>query len=104
MSAGNTFDHDELKPLIASLSTNGWDRHSADLPPLSTVVEIRTRERCQEPAMHRGGALENLCVKIQEAYDDYTRYRSSAPDEMQSDLDTAREQSQKPRTSTRSDQ
>ena len=79
MTEGEVFDDDSMEGLIDALSTNGWERHSVDLPPLSTVVEIRTREKFLEPAMHRGGALENLTAKIQKAYNERTRFKTAAP-------------------------
>lgn len=97
MSDGQVFDTDRAKQLVTSLSTNGWLRHNQDGPPLSTVIEKRTIARCQEPSMHRGGALENLTRQIQEMYDDISHYSQSAPD------DEERTQAQSPRTGVRGD-
>lgn len=80
MTAGETLDHDRVGQLVKSLSTNGWERHRDNGPPLSTVLEQRVREQCPEPAMHRGAAVESLSAEIQTKYDSVSRYQSSAPD------------------------
>ncbi len=70
---------ERVTALVQSLSTNGWERHSADSAPLSTVLKNRVKEKCQEPAMHRGAMIDGIVDKIQRAYDDASRMRSSAP-------------------------
>ena len=98
MTAGETLDQGELDETVKALSTNGWGRHSTNLPPLSTVVEVRTREKYLEPAMHRGGALENLCARIQEAYEDGTRFEGSVPQSSQPPADDPSTDARGPRT------
>ena len=97
MSDGKTLDTDRVKALVTSLSTNGWLRHNQNGPPLSTVIEKRTLAKCQEPSMHRGGALENLTRQIQEMYDDISHYDQSAPG------NETGPQAQSPRTGVRGD-
>lgn len=102
MEDGEVLDQDEMERLVESLATNGWERHSQDLPPISTVIETRTREIAKEPAIHRGGELEALCRRIQESYNKVSRYRSSTPESSKPASEDASSQPMPPRTGIQS--
>jgi len=77
---GGTLDVERRDRLVEALSTNGWERHRDKDEPLSTVIKNRVLERCKEPGMHRGAAIEGLAKEIEETYREYARFRASTPD------------------------
>lgn len=79
ISQEETYDADQVKQLVKSLSMNGWQRHADSTSPLSVTLKKRIKDRCREPAMHRGGLLDGMVEKVQAAYDDAARYDASAP-------------------------
>lgn len=97
LTAGDILDQQRVDELVESLSQNGWKRHSENYPPLATVLEQRVRERCREPAMHRGAEVESLTQKVQRAYDNHSRYQASSPASDSAERDHAARQAHPPR-------
>lgn len=79
LDSNTVSDADRLDQLVLNLSTNGWERHNEGSPPLSVLLKERMKDRCREPAMHRGGELDGIVSKVQKAYDNAAQFRSSAP-------------------------
>jgi len=100
LEADKTLDEQRVARLVDSLSKNGWKRHSRDAPPLATVLENRVRERCREPAIHRGASVESVTQKVQRAYNNQSRYEASSPSEEDShSSQNASDQARSPRSS-----
>lgn len=79
LSADAELDRSRIDELVASLSTNGWKRHSEGEAPLPTLLKDRITQRCKEPAMHRGAAVDGIVAKVQEAYESVSRMDASSP-------------------------
>jgi len=79
ISQEETYDADQVQKLVKSLSVNGWQRHADSTSPLSVTLKKRIKDRCREPAMHRGGSIDGTVEKVQAAYNDAARYDASAP-------------------------
>jgi len=73
----DSYDAGQVKELVNNLSVNGWQRHADS--PLAVILKKRMKDRCQEPAMHRGGLLDGMVEKVQDAYNDTMRYDASSP-------------------------
>jgi hypothetical protein len=73
-------EQSRVDELAKSLSANGWKRHSKDTGPLSDVLKARIKDRCKEPAMHRGAAIDGLVATVQHAYENASRMEASGPD------------------------
>lgn len=84
LTSGSTLDAERRDELVQSLSANGWERHEPS-QPLSTEIKKRVKDRCREPGMHRGAAIDGLTEQIEKAYQDYSRYRTSAPQQENDD-------------------
>lgn len=79
LSSEATLDSDRVKSLTQNLSTNGWQRHTSDAPPLSTILKNRIKEQCVEPAMHRGAAIDGVVQQVQAAYKKASAMHASSP-------------------------
>ncbi len=79
LRASGHLDPSRVQGLVASLSVNGWERHSEGDAPLSAVLSDRVKVECAEPAMHRGAALQGIVDSIQDAYNSASRMVSSTP-------------------------
>ncbi|MGB7347188.1 MAG: hypothetical protein WBD20_23400 [Pirellulaceae bacterium] len=69
LDAEGTLNESRVGKLVQALSTNGWERHSDESPPLGAIIEKRVLSRCKEPSMHRGAALDALVGEVQQKYD-----------------------------------
>lgn len=47
-------------------------------------VEHRVKDRCREPAMHRGGALSSMTSELETQFAEIARWESNTPDEAKS--------------------
>ncbi len=79
LSSDSVLDTDRVKSLTSNLSTNGWQRHSSESAPLSTILKNRIKDRCREPAMHRGAVIDGLVKTVQSAYESASRMQASSP-------------------------
>jgi hypothetical protein len=70
---------DRSEPLLRALLLSGFTR-SAEAP-LQVEVEKRIRDRCREPAIHRGGAISGLTRQLQSSFDELARWESKSPSE-----------------------
>jgi hypothetical protein len=48
---------------------------------LQVDIENRVKDKCREPAMHRGGALSSITGQLQTKFDDLKRWESRQPDD-----------------------
>jgi hypothetical protein len=80
IESGGTLNDERAQSLAANLSTNGWERHTTDLPPLSVILKDRIRESCPEPAIHRGAVIDGIVSEVEAFYTNAARFRASSPD------------------------
>lgn len=74
MKDGEQLDRSRVVSLVESLSTNGWERHSRGLMPLSAILEDRLRAQFPEPAIHRGAEIDGVVGVVQKEYEDVIRW------------------------------
>jgi iron-sulfur cluster repair protein YtfE (RIC family) len=67
----------EVSQLVGSLSTNGWQRHRENLPPLEVVIENRVREIDCAAIGHHPKEIQSKIKQFAKAYEDYIK-RSGA--------------------------
>ncbi|KAA5542618.1 hypothetical protein FYK55_13870 [Roseiconus nitratireducens] len=63
--------------LLKSLLMSGFARKQGR--DLRSEIESRVKDRCQERAIHRGGALTSLTDKLQKQFDDLAQRDSEQP-------------------------
>lgn len=70
---------DQTDALLRALIMSGFARNTDT--NLQKEIEDRVKDKCQEPAMHRGGELSGLTQKLQEKFKKLSQWESSKPEE-----------------------
>lgn len=70
---------DRSEGLLKTLLMSGYDRKSKS--SLMMDIENRVKDRCREPAMHRGGALSSISKQLSDKFQDLARWESKTPDD-----------------------
>lgn len=70
-------DPKRVEQLAKALLKSGYER--GDHKPLSAELEQRVRERCKEPAIHRGAEIKSITEAVQAEYDKAVRWQSEQP-------------------------
>lgn len=70
---------DESEALLKSLLMSGYARKEGT--SLQSDIESRVKDKCRDPAMHRGGALSGITKQLQEKFNDLVRWESKQPEE-----------------------
>ncbi len=76
---GNQSNLDERKDkLIKSLVMSGYARHEG--LSLQAELESRVKEKCSDPAIHRGSELAGVTNHLQEIFDEVVRFETKLPE------------------------
>ena len=78
-TSASTIEDATVESLLKSLLMSGYARKGDTT--LQVDIEDRVKDKCREPAMHRGGALSSLTGKLQTKFDELKRWDSQQPDE-----------------------
>jgi hypothetical protein len=70
---------DRSESLLKALLMSGYARTSGT--SLQADLEARAKEKCREPAMHRGGALSGISKQLQDKFNDLVRWESRQPEQ-----------------------
>ncbi|TWU48364.1 hypothetical protein [Rubripirellula reticaptiva] len=68
-----------IAELLKSLLMSGYARKEG--ANLQVDIENRVKSKCQEPAMHRGGALSSITAQVGKKFQDLKRWESRQPNE-----------------------
>ncbi|HBN75866.1 MAG TPA: hypothetical protein DD473_08620 [Planctomycetaceae bacterium] len=63
--------------LIKSLVMSGYTRHEG--PSLQAELQSRIKEKCPDPAIHRGSELAGVTNHLQEIYEEVVRFETKLP-------------------------
>lgn len=78
MESGQAVVNDQSEALLKAMLMSGYARKEGR--SLQSELEARVKDRCREPAMHRGGALSSISAQLQEKLDELARWESRQPD------------------------
>ncbi len=76
---GRTTEDPVIDQLLKSLLMSGYARKEG--ANLQVDIENRVKDRCREPAMHRGGALSSITGQLQKKFEDLKRWESRQPED-----------------------
>lgn len=68
---------DETAELLKALLSSGYARQ--DDTSLQTELEARVKDKCREPALHRGAEISSITEKLKHKFDDLVRWESKQP-------------------------
>ncbi len=68
--------------LLKTLLMSGYTRKAGSSLPVE--IEKRVKDRCGEPAMHRGGALSSITAKLSQKLHTLAQWESRSPQDKKS--------------------
>lgn len=77
LQGGDPIASEKTDKLLRGLLMSGFSRKSS--APLLKEIETRVKDRCSEPAMHRGGALSSISDQLQKRYENVARWYANQP-------------------------
>ncbi len=80
LESNGKIDRNRIEQLVTNLSTNGWERHSKDAPPLRTILRDRVQSEAREDVLNRGGQLDAIVATIQRMYEEARPMHANTPD------------------------
>lgn len=99
MQAETSLDEKRVQQLVEALKVNGWERHSADQPPLATQLEQRTMAECADDAMHHTERVKAAAEAIGRMYQQAAK-NVVVPDQTQSAAEDNDLQASPPRSTS----
>jgi len=74
---GEAMNLERIDQLTKALLMSGFVQK--DGQPLRAELEARVREKCREPAMHRGAEIKAVTDKVQDSLEKHVRWESKQP-------------------------